>query len=163
MKIVLMMALSLSTVPALACRLTTPIELNTLLLEKQREIFTQVESTPPLNELIDFNQLSQPYPITLNLSYTKLTEFDHDANTIGARLSFNDTVHSFGLSDTYINSSLERSVNHTNGNIVHSAADTAFDKPNMRSVVTIIGGKIIAIEIFDIASKKETCVTKALR
>ena len=164
MKYLLMITLTLTTGHALACRLTTPIDLDSLLLDKQREQFADVESTPKLEELIDRGDLARPYPIMLNLSYTMMGENDHTAQTIGARLSFNDRVgHSFGLSDIYRNSPLERSINNTDGTIVHTVSSTSFGTPSMKSVVLIKNRKIVSIEIMDQASKKKTCVTKALR
>lgn len=163
MKFLLMMTLALTTGQALACRLTTPIDLDSLLLEKQREQFAEIESTPKLDELMDARQVSTPYPIMLNLSYTMLTERDHDANIIGARISFNDSAWYFGLSDVYMNSPLERSISNTNGSIIHTVSDTHFGKPGMKSVVVIKDKKIVSIEIFNQVTNTKTCVTKALR
>lgn len=164
MKQLLIFLLTLTTTHAMACRLSTPIELDSLLLEKQRELFAQVESHPKLDELIERGDLATAYPIMLNLSYTMMGESDHNAQTIGARLSFNDSVgRSFGLSDVYLNSPLERSITHTNGTIVHTVSSTSFGVPEMKSTVVIKNRKIVSIEIMNQALKKKTCVTKALR
>lgn len=178
MKFLIISAFLFSSLQALACRLSQPIPLDTLALHVQRELFFNTTTSPRLTEFLVASPDTMSLPTSLNLSFTKVSDIRENSEVIGARVAYQDTAISHGVSDVYLTTRLERTITNSGSKQIHKVS--AYDESSEwyeASEVTIEKNQIISIVITDKLSKympatgmyratkesKIVCVTSAER
>ncbi|MBA2404455.1 MAG: hypothetical protein H0V66_06775 [Bdellovibrionales bacterium] len=159
-KIMLTISCLISANSAFACNLSTPIPLHGLELDK-REIFNNAKTTPHVGNIIGFRHFGQNANMTLNLSH--VARAGSLTQTIGARVSFEDTVHSAGVSDNYINGKLETKTVRVGESLVHtvkSFSDTYLNgKPveyyPEQSEVVVVNNMVVSVKVTTAVVKRD--------